>query len=202
MKYTGPKVRLSRRLGIPITPKAARVLENKPYAPGQHGQTQSRFQKMSDYKRQLIEKQKLRSQYNIHERQLVNYYKKASRKTGNTSENLIQLLEARLDALVARSGLARTIYAARQLVSHGHILVNGKRVNVPAYQLKVDDEVTVRAKSRKMEDLHLAMRAARRPPAYISLLKPEFSAKLLDLPARADVPVICDLALVTEFYSR
>lgn len=201
MKYTGPKVRLSRQLGLPMTPKAARVMEKKGFPPGQHGRNRRPGQKMSDYKRQLLEKQRLRAQYNIHEKQMVNYYKKAASKIGNTSDNLIQLLESRLDALVLRSGFALTIYQARQLVSHGHFLVNGKKVDFPAYQLKVNDTITVKSKSRKIEAIEKAMRAAK-PPQYLSLLKPEFSAELVDSPQRDQIPVLCDLPLVIEFYSK
>lgn len=201
MKNTGPKVRLSRQLGLPLTPKAARVMENKAYPPGQHGRNRRPGQKMSDYKRQLLEKQRLRAQYNIHERQMVNYYKKAVAKTGNTSDNLIQSLESRLDALVLRSGFARTIYQARQLVTHGHFLVNGKKVDFPAYPVKVNDVIAVKSQSRKMEAFQKALRTAR-PPQYLSLLKPEFSAQLRELPRRDLIPVICDLPLVVEFYNK
>ena len=110
MKYNGPKVKLSRKLGVALTPKAGKYMEKKPYGPGQHGPTKFRRDKMSDYKRQLVEKQRLRAQYNIHERQMRNYYKKAAQKSGSTSENLIQMLESRLDAVVLRGGLARTIF--------------------------------------------------------------------------------------------
>ncbi len=113
MKYTRPKVKLSRQLGIPLTPKAIRFMERRSYPPGEHGETKRRSAKMSDYKRQLLEKQRLHAQYNIHERQLRNYVKKATNKKGNAAENLIQILETRLDSIVLRAGLARTIYAAR-----------------------------------------------------------------------------------------
>ncbi|MBD3288127.1 30S ribosomal protein S4 [candidate division KSB1 bacterium] len=201
MKYTGPKVKLSRRLGIPMTPKAAKVMEKKPYGPGQHGRGGRYGGKMSDYKRQLLEKQKLRFQYNIHERQMLNYYKKAAQKSGNTSDNLIQLLESRLDSVVYRSGLAPTIYAARQIVNHGHILVNGKQVNLPAYQVQVDDVVTVKEKSRRMEVLQSSLRKAH-PPKYLDLNKPTMTVKLQYLPLRDEVPVECEMSSVIELYSR
>jgi ribosomal protein S4 len=115
-------------------------MEKKPYGPGLHGPNQSRFKsKMSVYKTQLFEKQKIRFQYNISERQMRNYYIKASTQHGNTGDNLIHLLECRLDAVTLRSGFAPTIYAARQAVGHGHILVNGKKVNIPSYQVKPND---------------------------------------------------------------
>ena len=124
MKYTGPKIKLSRRLGFALTPKAGKYLERRSDPPGVHGKRR-KSAKLSDYGRQLLEKQRLRFQYNISEKQLQNCYQKAVRKKGNTADILIQLLESRLDALVLRAGFARTIYAARQLVNHGHVQVNG-----------------------------------------------------------------------------
>lgn len=156
---------------------------------------------MSDYKRQLLEKQRLKAQYNISEKQLLNYYKKASRKSGNTSDNLIQMLESRLDAVVVRGGLARTIYAARQLVSHGHIQINDKPVNIPSYNVKTNDVVSVRQKSRRIPGFADAVKSAS-PPEYLSLSKPELSITVLESPARQAVPVVCEMSLVIEYYSR
>lgn len=201
MNYTGPKVRLARRLGVPLTAKAARIMEKKPNPPGQHGRTQQGRRKISDYGKQLIEKQRLRAQYNIHERQMRNYYARAVRKKGVTGEVILQMLESRLDAFVYRAGLARTIYHARQFVSHGHVLVDGKRVNLPAFELKPNQVVSVRGKSRQIPDLQIALDEAN-PPDYISLSKPEMSAQLVRLPNRDEVPVICQLQLVVEYYSR
>lgn len=201
MKYNGPKVKLSRRLGIPLTPKAAKVMENKPYPPGEHGRAQAFRRKESDFKKQLTEKQRLRAQYNIHERQMRNYYAKALKKKGNTGDNLIQMLEMRLDAVVLRGGLARTIYAARQYVSHKHITVNGKRVNVSGYTCKVGDVIAVREKSRKIPCFAEAMTDSESVP-YLALDQSTSSIQVLSIPERADVPVICDLPLVVEFYSR
>src|SRR4029079_2167436 len=118
----GPKVKIARALGIALTPKAARIMERRPNPPGQHGATTRR--KVSDYKKQLLEKQRLRAQYNISERQLQNAFTEATRQSGNTGVNLVRLLEMRLDAVVMRAGFARTIYAARQAVVHGHVMVN------------------------------------------------------------------------------
>src|ERR687898_453962 len=122
----GPKLKLSRQLGIAITPKAAKVMENRPNPPGQHGATPRR--KISGYKKQLIEKQRLRAQYNISERQMENSFAEATRQSGNTGVRLLQLLEMRLDAVVLRGGFVRTIYAARQAVKPGHIQGKGKKV--------------------------------------------------------------------------
>lgn len=202
MKYTGPKVRLSRRLGIPLTPKAARIMERKPHPPGQHGPSQQyRRGRMSDYKRQLLEKQRLRAQYNISERQMRNYFRKAERAVGNTANRLIQLLETRLDAVVNRGGLAPTIYAARQFVSHGHIMVNGRRVNIASYQVKVGDVVSVKNKSRQIPAIVDAVESAS-PPPYLEFSPDDMSVKLLYLPDREEVPVIGEVHLVIEFYSR
>lgn len=202
MKSTGPKVRLSRRLGIPLTPKAARIMERKPYPPGQHGRNQQFTRgRMSDYKRQLLEKQRLRAQYNISERQMRNYFRQAERAVGNTVNRLVQLLESRLDAVVNRGGLAPTIYAARQLVSHGHVLVNGRRVNIASYQVKVGDVVSVKQKSRQIPAVVDAVESAA-PPSYLDLSPDDMSVKFLYLPDREEVPVIAEVHLVIEFYSR
>ncbi len=200
---TAPKVRQSRKLGVPLTPKALKYMEKKPYGPGQHGPAQ-RYSRAtpSDFKRQLLEKQRLRGQYNIHERQLVNYYKKAAHKMGNTAENLVQLLEARLDALVLRGGLARSIFAARQYVSHKHILVNGNIVNIPSYQVQVGDVISVREKSKKISCFTEAIESADTSPSYIDVSPNDMSIKLIELPKREEIPIICEIPLVVEYYSR
>ena len=200
MNYTGPKVRVSRKLGLELTPKARKVTAKKNYPPGQHGQTKKRG-KQSDYGRQLLEKQRMRLQYNISEKQMRNYYKKAARLVGNTGDLLAQLLETRLDSIVYRSGFATTMYAARQFVGHGHVLVNGKKVNIPSYQVKNNEVVSIKEKSRKLECFQEAIRNAGAPP-FIELSKADFSAKLLYLPPREEIPVICEIPLVVEFYSR
>jgi len=203
MRYTGPKAKLSRSLGIALTPKAARVMERRPHPPGQHGVEQrgARRRRVSDYKRQLIEKQRLRAQYDIHERQMRNYFRKASQRSGNTTENLIHELETRLDAVVLRGGLAPTIYAARQFVSHGHILVNDRRVTYPGYVIRPNDVVSVKASGRNIPALVEAVENGA-PPPYLELNKDAMAVTLRYLPAREEVPVICDLSQVVEFYSR
>ncbi len=200
MNYNGPKVKLSRKIGIMMTPKASKYAAKKSYPPGQHGNSRRRT-KQSDYGKQLLEKQRLRIQYNIVERQMLNYYKQASKLVGNTGDLLVQLLEARLDALVFRSGLARSIYAARQYVRHGHILVNGKRVDIPSYKLNANDKVAIKEKSRKIDAIQEALRSAS-PPPYLDMSKADFSFTLLYVPPREEVPVQCEVPLVVEFYSR
>jgi small subunit ribosomal protein S4 len=201
MKYNGPKVKLSRQLGIPLTPKASKIMERKPHPPGAHGLSRNRRAKVSDYKRQLLEKQRLRWQYNISEKQMRNYYEKASRKTGNTADNLATLLETRLDAMVFRGGLARTIHAARQYVTHGHVEVNGQRVNIPSYHVRVNDVISVRQKSRKIAMFNDAVKLSR-PPEYLDTNKPELSITVLAQPDRERIPVVCEFPLVIEYYSR
>jgi small subunit ribosomal protein S4 len=200
MNYTGPKVKLSRKLGIELTQKSAKYVAKKPYPPGQHGVSKRR-PKQSDYGRQLLEKQRLRLQYNVSEKQMRNYYKKASKLTGNTGELLVQQLETRLDAIVYRSGLARTIYMARQLVGHRHITVNGKVVNIPSYQLKVNDLVAIKPRTRKNEVIQDSIRSAA-PPDYIEMSKADFSTRLAAIPEREQIPVICEISLVVEYYSK
>lgn len=200
MKYNGPKTKLSRKLGFALAPKARKTMDRKPGTPGQHGNARRR-PKQSDYAKQLLEKQRLRFQYNIHERQLTNTMARATRLKGNKVDVLVQLLEQRLDALVFRAGLARSIYAARQYVRHGHIMVNGKRVNMPAYAVQPNDTIVVKEKSRKLEAFQDAIRSSA-PPPYLDVSKADFSAKFLYLPPREEVPIVCEVPLVIEYYSR
>lgn len=201
MNYKGPKVRLSRRLGVAITPKAGKVMERRPNPPGQHGGN-TRRSKLSEYKRQLIEKQRLRCQYNVHERQMVNYYRKAAAKATNTGETMVQLLETRLDAVVLRAGFAPTVYAARQFVSHAHVEVNGKKVNIPSYCVKPGDVVSVCEKAKQFQIVKDSMERRNPAPPYLSVDEKELKATLVALPQRDEVPVICDVSLVVEFYAR
>ncbi len=200
MNYNGPKVKISRKLGLELTPKSRKITVEKPYPPGQHGQSKRRS-KQSDYGKQLLEKQRLRLQFNVSEKQMRNYYKKASKMTGNTGDLLIQLIETRLDAFICRAGLATTVYAARQYVSHGHIYVNGRRVDVASYQVRPNDLITIKDKSKKLDCFQDAIRNAGTPP-YIELSKVDFSAKLLYVPPREEIPAICEVPLVVEYYSR
>ena len=200
MNYTGPKVRLSRKLGLELTQKAAKYTSKKGYPPGQHGNTKKRA-KMSDYGRQLLEKQRLRMQYNVSERQLRNYFAKAAGMTGNTGEILVQLLESRLDAIVYRSGFTRSIYAARQMVTHGHVNVGGKRVSIPSYHVSANQVVSLVDKMKKNEIVQDCIRSTA-PPTYLEVGKADFSSKFLYLPPREEIPTVCEISLVVEFYSR
>ena len=200
MNYTGPKVRLSRKIGINLTPKSGKYSSRKPYPPGQFG-AQKKRAKQSDYGKQLLEKQRLRLQYNITEKQMRNYYEKASRLEGNTADNLLTLLETRLDALLFRSGIARTLYQAKQLISHGHVKVNGKKVDIPSYQIRVNDVISLKDKVKNLQDIQDNIRYTN-PPAYIELSKADLTAKLLYLPNPTEIPVQCETSLVIEYYSR
>jgi len=199
MPQVGAKVRLSRKLGVPLTPKASIVMLHKPYGPGQHGQRRSG--RKSDYGRQLLEKQRLKFQYNITERQLRNYYREANQLKGNTGDNLLQILESRLDVAVLRAGFATTIYASKQLVSHGHVQVNDKKVNFPGFRVTDGMQISIKEKSRSVPTIGEALQTIV-PPAYIEVKKDSFSATVQRKPEREEVPIICEIAQVVEFYSR
>jgi small subunit ribosomal protein S4 len=195
----GPKVRLARQLGIALTPKAARVMERRPNPPGQHGATPRR--KVSGYKKQLVEKQRLRAQYNMSERQMSNAFAEAIRQSGNTGVRLLQLLEMRLDAVVLRGGFVRTIYAARQAVTHGHVRVNGQKVDRPSFRLKPGDVVSLADKSKEMVAFTGPLEVAR-PPAYLELDREKRSIRVREVPEREQIPIQCETSLVIEYYSR
>lgn len=197
-----PKARLSRAIGIPLTPKCVRYFEQRPYPPGVHGRSRK---KTSDYSVRLMEKQRLRLQYNVSERQLRAAFAAAVKSAGKTGDALVSLLERRLDALVFRAGFARTIYQARQFVSHGHVTVDGARVNIPSYRLRPGQEIAVHESSRPKAPFLVAATGAHAPavlPPYLYASLPDLRAVLLAEPARHDVPVKCDERLVVEYYSR
>ncbi|WP_018352756.1 30S ribosomal protein S4 [Longispora albida] len=202
MNQARPKVRLSRALGIPLTPKCVKYFERRPFPPGVHGRARK---KVSDYGTRLLEKQRLRHQYNVSEKQLRRTFEEAVRKPGKSGDNLVALLECRLDALVLRSGFARTIYQARQMVTHRHILVNGRRVDKPSFRVKPYDTIEVAAKSKQSVPFQTAAAggyASERPAAYLDVSLSALRATLLRVPERVQVPVVCDVQLVVEFYSR
>lgn len=199
------KVRLSRALGIPLTPKAARYLEKRPYAPGEHGRTKRKAD--SDYAVRLREKQRLREQYGIREKQLRIAFNEARRKDGLTGENLVELLEMRLDALVLRAGFARTIAQARQFVVHRHITVDGQRVDRPSFRVKEGQTIQVHTKSADMDPFQVAAAGGHKDvlpavPGYLDVNLEGLQATLLRRPKRDEVPITCDVQLVVEFYSR
>ena len=201
---TRSKTRLSRALGIALTPKAAKYLEKRPYAPGEHGRTKRKTD--SDYAVRLREKQRLRAQYGIREKQLKIAYVEAKRTAGQTGENLVELLEMRLDALVLRAGFARTITQARQFVVHRHILVDGQLVDRPSFRVKPGQLVHVKARSEGTEPFQVAAAGGHvdvlpKVPGYLEVELDKLQAKLIRRPKRAEVPVTCDVQLVVEYYA-
>ncbi len=199
------QVRLSRALGIALTPKAARYFEKRPYGPGEHGRARRRQD--SDYAVRLKEKQRLRAQYGIREKQMRRAFDEAKRAEGKTGSNLIELLEMRLDALVLRSGFARTIAQARQAVVHRHIMVDGKIVDRPSFRVKPGQVIQVKPKSQTTVPFEIAAEGAHRDvlppvPSYLDVELERLRATLVRRPERVEVPVVCDDQLVVEYYSR
>lgn len=194
-----PVAKLSRSLGLALTPKAVKYLDRRPYPPGQRRGPVGRSK---PYKERLIEKQRLRFQYHVSEKQLQRAFHEAARRPEPTGTALVEDLETRLDATVLRAGFARTIYQARQFVSHGHIHVDGKRVNRPAYRLKAGQAIAVAPKSR---DLMIFQAIVNNPevvnvPPYLEVS--DLEATLARRPNRAEIPVICNEQLVVEYYAR
>ncbi|PFG37974.1 SSU ribosomal protein S4P [Georgenia soli] len=202
---TRRQVRLSRALGIPLTPKAVKYFEKRPYGPGEHGRARRRTE--SDYAVRLKEKQRLRAQYGIREAQLQRVFEEARREQFLTGESLVELLEMRLDALVLRSGFARTIAQARQAVVHRHILVDGKLVDRPSFRVKPGQVIQVKPRSQTMVPFQVAAAGAHRDvlpnvPAYLDVQVEKLRAELVRRPKRVEVPVTCNEQLVVEYYSR
>ncbi|WP_018935182.1 30S ribosomal protein S4 [Thioalkalivibrio sp. ALJ24] len=204
-RYIGPKCKLSRREGADLGLKSrARALETKcklDQPPGQHGERRTR---LSDYAVQLREKQKLRRTYGLQEKQFRNYYHKAAQRKGSTGENLLKLLEGRLDNVVYRMGFGSTRAEARQLVSHRAILVNGRVVNVAAYQVQPSDVVSVREKARKQVRIQDSMTLAEQSglPEWVEVDSSKFEGTFKALPDRSDLPADINESLVVELYSK
>jgi small subunit ribosomal protein S4 len=202
-KRHSAKYKIDRRMGENIWGRPKSPINARSYGPGQHGQR--RKQKVSDFGLQLKAKQKLKGYYgNLTEKQFSRIYEEAARRKGNTSENLISLLESRLDAIVYRAKFVPTPFAARQFVNHGHILVNGKRVNIPSYRVKVGDVVQVRERSRNMALVLEALQLAERDtPDYVEVDAKAMTAKYMRMPELAEVPypVKMEPHLVVEFYA-
>ncbi len=198
-RYTGPKTKISRRFGEPIF-GASKALQKKAYPPGQHGR--GRRKKQSEYAIQLAEKQKAKYTYGVLERQFANVFDKASRKSGITGEILLQLLEARLDNTVFRLGIAPTRRAARQLVSHKHITVNGEVVNVPSYTLKNNDVIGVREKSKSLEAITDSLASNARSYSWLEWDSSNMNGKFLNSPSREEIPENIKEQLIVELYSK
>jgi|SRR5699024_264707 len=199
-RYRGPKQKKARRFREPIF-GPSKALERKPYGPGQHGR--SRYTRKSEYAIQLEEKQKAKYTYGLLEKQFRNLFKKASAKAGVTGEILLQYLESRLDNTVFRLGFARTRRQARQLVGHKHIVVNGGIVNIPSYQLKAGDVISVRPKSKNLEVINDALEyAPTRKYQWLETDKKSMKGKFLHYPEKEDIPENINVQLIVELYSK
>jgi small subunit ribosomal protein S4 len=200
-RYTGPRVRISRRFGIPIF-GPTKYLERRNYGPGVHGPKSRR--KTTDYGLGLIEKQKLRYYYGLMEKQFRGVYEKALKRRGVTGEHMLQILETRLDNVVFHLGFANTRAAARQMVCHGHITVKGRKVNIASYALKVNDVIEVKNHivSRQLATKNFEVSTSRAVPDWLSLSKEEFKGTVMRIPTRDEIQPIANEQAVVEFYSR
>jgi small subunit ribosomal protein S4 len=198
-RYTGPVYKKSRRLGFSIL-ENGKELAKRPYAPGAHGNDKRR--KSSEYGIQLAEKQKIRLMYGLNEKQFHKLFEKAQNMKGTAGHNLLNLLESRLDNLVYRLGLAKTRRAARQVVNHGHISVNGVKVDIPSYQVKVGDVIAVRENSLEHGAIKEAVEACTSRPAFVDFDKNKMSGTYLRLPDRSELNQEVNETLIVEFYNR
>ncbi|WP_270635287.1 30S ribosomal protein S4 [Limosilactobacillus mucosae] len=199
-RYTGPSWRVSRRLGMSLS-GTGKELARRNYAPGDHGN--DRRGRLSEYGMQLREKQKLRYMYGMTERQFRNLFKRAGKiKEGTHGTNFMILLERRLDNMVYRLGLATTRRQARQLVNHGHITVDGKRVDIPSFEVKVGQVISVRDKSKNLDVIKNAVEAVVARPSYVEFDADKLEGKLVRLPEREDMNADIDESLIVEFYNK
>ena len=210
MRYTGPSCRQCRREGTKLFLKGTKCftekcpVERRPYPPGQHGQTQSRRRKSSEYSKQLREKQKIKRIYGVSEKQFRNTFEKVSKQPGITGHNLLAALESRLDNMVYRMGFAPSRKSARQLIRHRHVEINGKRVDIPSFAVQPGQEVRVRQKSRELILVLGAMEQATRgaSPTWIAVDRDTFSGRMLERPSRPNIPIAAQEQLVVELYSK
>lgn len=196
-RYLGPKVKLSRRVGVPIADTPKHTTKRQLNPAGMHGY---RMRRLRDYGLRLNEKQKIRYHYNILEKQFRLYIEEAARRTGNTGEILMQIMETRLDNAVRRSGFARTIWAARQMVVHGHVRVNGQKVDRPSYAVSVGDEITFKPKLEKLVREHMETMAGYEVPGWLDVNPGKLTSKVIALPAVEQIPFEANPNLVIEFY--
>lgn len=199
-RYRGPRLRLVRRLGE--LPGLTQKETKRTFPPGQHGPKKKLAGKESQYAIRLKEKQKLRFNYGISERQLIRYVREARRVKGSTGEILLQLLETRLDNVIFRLGFASTIAAARQLISHGHITINGRKINIPSYLCKVNDVISVSETSRKLVNTFLEKRQNIAVPSHLRLNSEKLTASVLAPATRDSIGITINELLVVEYYSR
>ena len=203
-KRLASKHKVDRRLKVNLWGRPKSPFNSRNYPPGQHGKSKRR--KPSDYGTQLEAKQKMKFYYgNMNERQFRNVYRKAIQKRGNTSENLVAFLESRLDTVIYRAKFAITVFSARQLINHGHIKVNGKKVSIPSYMVKAEDSIEVKEKSKEIANITGALTSKEREvPEYIQMDEKNKKAKLIRIPKFSDIPypTIMEPNLVIEYYSR
>lgn len=200
-RYTGPRVKIMRALGVDLPGLSPKTSERRPYPPGVHGQ---RRRKETEYGKRLKEKQKLRLNYGLSERQIRKFFREASRSKLNTGTKLIELLERRLDNVIFRAGFARSIPAARQLVNHGHVLVDGKRVDIPSFRVKVGHTVSIREKSKDVDPVvqGIALAEQRRwDSAWLNVDAAARKAEIKGTPDESSVPFPIDVQLVIELYA-
>jgi small subunit ribosomal protein S4 len=210
MRYTGPSCRQCRREGTKLFLKGTKCftekcpVERRPYAPGQHGQTTARRRKVSEYAKQLREKQKIKRIYGLSEKQFRNTFERVSALPGVTGHNLLAALESRLDNMVYRMGFAASRKAARQLIRHRHVEVNGKSVDIPSFVVEPGQEIRMRQKSRELVIVAAALEVASRgaAPAWLAVDKDTFSGRMLERPQRASIPIAAQEQLVVELYSK
>jgi len=203
-RYTGPKARISRRLGVNIfgTAGETKALDKRPYPPGEHGRTRRRGN-VSEYLLQMQEKQKARFSYGLSERQFRNLYEEANRREGVTGENMLRYLELRLDNVAYRAGWAATRPQARQFVSHGHVQVNGKRVNIPSYRVRKGDVISLKEKSRELVVVQWNSDVlGRTPPPWLEATEGRFNVTVRELPLREHIDVPVREQLIVELYSK
>lgn len=209
-RYTGPSCKQCRREGTKLFLKGTKCftekcpVERRPYAPGQHGQSTQRRRKASEYAKQLREKQKIKRIYGISEQQFRNTFEKVNKLPGITGHNLLAALESRLDNMIYRMGFAASRKAARQLIRHRHVEINGKSVDIPSYAVAPGEEVRVRQKSREMVPILAAMDQASRgaPLSWLAVDKDTFSGRMLERPSRPNIPIAAQEQLVVELYSK
>ncbi|MCL4743374.1 MAG: 30S ribosomal protein S4 [Phycisphaerales bacterium] len=196
-RYTGPKVKLSRRVGVPIADNPKHTSKRALNPPGMHGY---RGRRLRDYGIRLNEKQKLRFHYHVSERQFRRTVDEANRLQGNSGELLLQLLERRLDNVVRRAGLARTIWAARQLVAHGHVLVNGRKTDRPSFLVSVGDVVTVKSRTHKLVRENMESLSGHEVPGWLDMNPSELTTRIVALPTPDQIPFDVNANLIIEFY--
>jgi len=209
-RYTGPSCRQCRREGTKLFLKGTKCftdkcpVERRPYAPGQHGQSTARRRKSSEYSKQLREKQKIKRIYGVSEQQFRNTFEKVSKLPGITGHNLLAALESRLDNMLYRMGFAASRKAARQLVRHRHIEINGKSVDIPSYTVSPGEEVRIRQKSREVQPVLAAMEQSSRGVAlsWLAVDRDTFSGRMLERPSRPNIPIAAQEQLVVELYSK